>query len=105
MARPADPGRIREPVRALTGIAVVLLLLVVSVAEASHSHEEEAGSAAEFSACQLSKTPGHTTASQTPGLIGPNLVQTPAITGHQPAPAAVHFSPQRSRAPPLSVSL
>ena len=90
--------------RALTGIAAVLSLLVVSVAEASHSHEEEAGSAAECSVCQLSTTPGHPTASQTPGLTGPNLVQVPVITGHQPAPAAIHFSPHRSRAPPLSVS-
>ena len=105
MAHRADPSRIRERVRALTGIAVVLSLLVVSVAEASHSHEEECGSVAECSVCHLSKTPGHTTGSPTPGLAGPNLLQAPAITGHQPAPAAIHFSPHRSRAPPLSVSL
>ena len=104
MARWADPGRTWGRVRALTGIAAVLSLLVVSVAEASHSHEEQCGSAAECSVCLLSKTPGHTTGSQAPDLTGPNLVQAPAITGHQPAPAAIHFSPQRSRAPPLSVS-
>lgn len=104
MARRADRGRIRERVYALTGIAVVLSLLVVSVAEASHSHEEEAGSAAECSVCQLSKTPGHTTGSHTPGLADPNLHQAPAATGHRSAPAAIHFSPHRSRAPPLSVS-
>lgn len=105
MAHRADPTRIWGRVRTLTGIAVVLSLLVVSVAEASHSHEDEAGSAAECSVCQLSTTPGHTTGSPTPGLTGPNLLRAPAITGHRPAPAAIHFSPHRSRAPPLSVSL
>ena len=105
MPHRADPGRIRERAHALSGIAVVLLFLAVSVAEAFHSHEEEAGSAAECSVCQLSTTPGHTTGPQTPDLADPNLLQAPAVTGHRSAPAAVHFSPQRSRAPPLSVSL
>ena len=100
-----DPARIREWVRSLTGVAAALSLLVVSVAEAAHSHEDEAESAAECSVCHVGKTPGHTTGSYTPGLTFPNLFRVPAIAGHGPTPAALHFSPHRSRAPPLSVSL
>ena len=92
-------------VHPLTGIALALSLVVASVAEACHSHEDEAESAAECSVCQLAQTPGHATGSHTPGPTGPNLLQAPAITGPGPAPAALHFSPHRSRAPPLSVSL
>ncbi|MDE2805084.1 MAG: hypothetical protein OXN18_08070 [Gemmatimonadota bacterium] len=91
--------------RSLTGIAVALSLLVVSIAEASHWHEDEAESAAECSVCQVGKTPSYTTGSHAPGLTGPNLFRAPAIAGHAPAPAALHFSPHQSRAPPLSVSL
>ena len=105
MAHWVDPARIRRRVHALTGIAVSLSLLVVSVAEASHSHEDEAESAAECSVCQLGQTPGPATKSYTPAPTGPNLLRAPAIAGHGPAPAALHFSPHRSRAPPLSVSL
>jgi len=105
MAHWVDPASIRGRVHALTVIAVALLLLVASVAEASHSHEDETESAADCSVCQLANTPGHTTASDTPSLMGPNLLQGPTDTGHRPALAALHFSPHRSRAPPLSVSL
>ena len=105
MSHRVEPARIRGRVRALTGIAVVLSLLVASAAEASHSHEDEAESAAECSVCQLGQTPDHTTGSHTPGLTGPDLLQPPAIAGHRLAPAALHFSPHRSRAPPLAVSL
>ena len=105
MARWVDPARIRGRVHPLTGIAVVLLVVVASVAEAYHSHEGEAESAAECSVCLLGQTPGHATGSYTPGLTGPNLLQAPAITGPGPVPAALHFFPHRSRAPPLSVSL
>ncbi len=105
MAHRVDSARIRERVRALTGIAVSLSLLVVSVVEASHSHEDEAESAAECSVCQVGKTPGHTTGSQTPGLTVPGLFRAPAIAGKRLAPSALHFSPHRSRAPPLSVFL
>lgn len=104
MIHRVDPVRIRGRVHALTGLAVVLSLLVASVVEASHSHEGEAESAAECSVCQLAQTPGHMTGSNKPGLTGPNLLQTPAIAGNRPAPAALHFSPHLSRAPPLSIS-
>ncbi len=89
----------------LTGITLALSLVVASVAEACHSHEDEAESAAECSVCQLAQTPGHATGSHTPGPAGPSLLQAPAIIGHGAAPSAVHYSPHRSRAPPLSVSL
>ena len=91
--------------RSLTGIAAALSLLVVSVVEVSHSHEDEAESAAECSVCQLGKTPSHTTESHTPGLTFPNLFRAPAAATHGPPPAVIHFSPHKSRAPPLSVSL
>lgn len=100
-----DPARIRGRMRSLTGIAAALSLLVVSVAEASHSHEDETESAAECPVCQVGNTPSHTTASYAPGLTFPNLFRVPAIAGHGPIPAVLHFSPRRSRAPPLSVSL
>lgn len=105
MTHRVDPARIRGRMRPLTGIAAALALLVVSVAEASHSHEDEAESAAECSLCQAGKTPSHTTGSYAPGLTFPNLFRVPAIAGHGPAPAALHFSAHRSRAPPLAVSL
>ncbi len=105
MARLADPVRIRGRVHPLAGIAVVLTLFVASVADAFHAHEDEAESAAECSVCQLAQTPGHATKSQTPALAGPNLFRAPAVAVPGPAPAALHFSPQRTRAPPLSVSL
>ena len=105
MTHRADQAGIRGRMRSLTGIAAALSFLVVSVAEASHSHEDEAESAAECSVCQVGKTPSHTTGSYTPGPTFPNLFRAPAIAGHGPAPAALHFSPHRSRAPPLSVSL
>ena len=100
-----DPARIRGRVHAPTVIAVALSLLVASVAEASHSHEGEAESAADCSVCQLANTPSHASVSDTPSLMGPNLLQGPTVAGHRPAPAALHFSPHRSRAPPLPVSL
>ena len=105
MAHRVDPARRRGRVHALTGIAVVLSLLVAFVVEVSHSAEGEAESAAECSVCQLAQTPGHATKSYTPVLTGPDVLQAPAIAGHRPAPAALHFSPHRSPAPPLSVSL
>ena len=105
MAQLADPARIRGRVNPLTGIAVVLSVFVASVAESFHSHEDEAESAAECSVCQLAQTPGHATRWHTPALTGPNLIQAPALAEPGPAPAVLHFSPHRSRAPPLSVSL
>ena len=105
MAHRVDPGRIRVRVRALTGIAAALSFLLVSVAEASHSHTDAAGSAAACSVCQLGKRPGHTTGSYTPDPAGPNLLQAPATAGHRAAPAALHLSPHRSRAPPAGLSL
>ena len=105
MRQRVDPGRIRERVRASTGAAVALSLLVVSVAEASHSHPGAAESAAACSVCQLGHEPGQTAESSSPGVTGPHLLKAPAPDGYRPAPAAVHFSPHRSRAPPLSLSL
>ncbi len=105
MTHRVDPARIRGRMRSLTGVAAALSLLAVSVVEASHSHEDEAGSAAECSVCQVGKTPGHTTGPHAPGLTFPNLFRAPAIAGQGPVPAALHFSPHRSRAPPFSVSL
>ncbi len=105
MAHRVDPARIRGRVQALTRIAVVLALLVVSVEEAGHSHEGEAGPVAECSACLLGKTPGHTARSHTPALAGPSPLPAPATAEPRLAPATLLFSPHRSRAPPLSVSL
>ncbi len=105
MANPVDPARIRGRMHAVTRITVVFALLVVSVEEALHSHEGEAGSAAECSACLLAKTPGHTAKSHTPALTGPNLLPAPTTAAPRLAPATLLFSPHRSRAPPLSVSL
>ena len=105
MAHGIDPARIRGRVHPLTGIAVVLSLFVASVAEAFHSPEDEAESAAECSVCQLAQTPGHASKSYAPALTGPNLFHTPTIAEPGPAPAALHISPHRSRAPPLAVSL
>lgn len=105
MAHQLDPARSRGRAHPLTGIAVVLSFFVASVAEAFHSHEDEAEPAAECSVCQLAQTPGHATRSYAPILTGPNPSHAPAVTGHGPAPAALHFSPHRSRAPPISVSL
>ena len=105
MAQRVDRRRIRGRVHALTAIAVALSFLVISVAEASHSHEDETESVADCSVCQLGTRPGHTTGSHAPDLTGPNLRQAPAIAGHRPAPAVLHFSSRRSRAPPLAVSM
>ena len=106
MAHRVDPGRIRGRVHALTAIAVALSLLVVSIAEAvPHSHAGAAESAAACSVCQLGNGPGHPTGAQTPGLTSPNLGRAPANVRHRAAPATLHFSPHRSRAPPPPVSL
>ena len=107
MAQGVDRGRIRGRVHALSAIAAALSFLVVSVAEASHSHshEDQTESVADCSVCQLETRPGHTTGSHVPDLTGPNLHQAPAVSGHQPAPAVLHFSPRWSRAPPLAVSM
>ena len=105
MAHRVDPARIRGRVPAFIGIAVSLSLLVVSVVQVSHSHEREAESAAECSVCQLGKTPGHTTGSPTPNLTCPKPSEDCGLTRHRKAPVALHSSPHRSRAPPLSVSL
>ena len=106
MTRRVDRGRIRGRVHALAAIAAALSFLVVSVAEASHSHshEDEAESVADCSVCQLGTRPGHTTGSHVPDLTGPNLRQAPAIAGHRSAPAVLHFSSRRSRAPPPAIS-
>lgn len=104
MAHRVDRGRIWGRPHALTGIAVALSFLVVSIAEASHSHAG-AESAAACSVCQLGDRAGHTTGSYTPGIAGPSLRQAPVVAGHRAASAALHFSPHRSRAPPLPVSL
>ena len=105
MRQRVEPGRSQERVRAFTGVAVALSFLLVSVAEASHSHAGAAESTAACSVCQVGHEPGQTTASYSPGVTGPHLLKVPAPDGHGPVPAAVHFSPHRSRAPPLSFSL
>ena len=103
MRQRVDPGRSPERVRAFTGVAVTLSFLFVFLAEASHSHAAE--STAACSVCQLGHEPGQTTASYSPGVTGPHLLKAPAPEGHQAVPAAVHFSPHQSRAPPLATSL
>ena len=105
MPHRVDPGRVRERVHALTAIAVALSLFVVSVAEASHSHADATESAADCSVCQLGHRPGHTTGSRMPDFTRPNAHPVPAIAGRQWALAILHFSPHRSRAPPLPVSM
>ena len=105
MRQRVEPGRSRERVRAFTGVVVALSFLLVCVAEASHSHAGAAESTAACSVCQLGQEPGQTTASYSPGVTGPHLLKAPAPDGHRPVPAAVHFAPHRSRAPPLSISL
>ncbi|MDE0394151.1 MAG: hypothetical protein OYK82_05170 [Gammaproteobacteria bacterium] len=105
MRQLVDPGHIRERVRAFAGVAVALSFLLVSVAEASHSHAGAAESTAACSVCQLGHEPGQSTESYSPGVTGPHLLRAPVLDGHRPAPAALHFSPHRSRAPPLSFSL
>ena len=99
------PARIRERVRALTRIAVILLLLVASVVEAAHSHEGEAGPEAECAVCLLGKTPSHAAGSHAPALTSRNELPAPATAEPRLAPATLHLSPHRSRAPPRSVSL
>ncbi|WP_419950005.1 hypothetical protein [Candidatus Palauibacter sp.] len=105
MTHDTFPARIRGRVHALTRIAVILSLLVAFVAEASHSHEDEDGSAAECAVCLLGKAPGHTAGSHTPDLASRNELPATATAEPRLAPAALHFSPHRSRAPPRSVSL
>lgn len=105
MRQRVDPGRIRERMRAFTGVAVALSFFLVSAAEAFHSHAGAAESTAACSVCQLGHEPGQTTQSYSPGVAGPHLLSAPALDAHRPAPAAVHFSPHRSRAPPISFSL
>ena len=105
MTHDTFPARMRGRMHALTRIAVILSLLVAFVAEASHSHEDEAGPAAECAVCLLGKAPGHTAGSHAPAFTGPNLLPAASIPEPRLAPAALHFSPHRSRAPPLSASL
>ncbi len=109
MAQRVDRGRIRRRVHALAAITVALSFLVVSVAETSHSHagsdSHATESAADCAVCQFGKKPGHTTGPHTPDLTGSDVHQAPAIAGHRPVPAVLHFSPHRSRAPPLAVSM
>ena len=105
MRHRVDPRRSWGRVRALTGVVVALSFLVVSAAEASHSHAGAVESAATCSVCQLGHRPAQTTGPYTPDLTGRSLLKAPALAGHMPAPAAVHLSPPRSRAPPLHLSL
>ncbi len=104
MARRIGPERIRGRVHPFFGIAVVLSLFVGSVAVAFHSHEE-AESVAECSVCHVAQNPGLTAKPDSPSLAVLDRFQVSAVPGYDLAPAALHFSPQRSRAPPLTVSL
>lgn len=91
--------------RLLTGVPVALSLLFVGLAEGSHTHDGAADAPAACAICELPHKVGLVVSSATPSVSGPNLVPIPALRGHGLNPRAVHLSPHRSRAPPLSISL
>ena len=105
MAHLFDLAGSRERVRAMTGMAVILSLLLVQAVESSHAHESGPDSPGACSVCQVVHNPGSTIASGTPILAGSDLLRTPALPGRRFAPAIVHLTPRRSRAPPLHISL
>lgn len=105
MADQAGAGRSRGPARRLSGVLVALSLVVVGIAEGSHEHDDAADSPAECAICELSHKAEPVLSPSTLRLEGPTLVQAPALRGHGLSVGAVHFSPHRSRAPPLPISL
>ena len=105
MAHLFDLAGSRERVRATTGMVVILSLLLVHAVESSHAHESGPDSPGACSVCQVAHNPGSIIVSGTPILAGSNLLRTPALPGRRFAPAIIHLAPQRSRAPPLHISL
>lgn len=105
MANQAGAGQSRGPARLLSGVLVALSLVVVGLAEGSHEHDAATDSPAGCAICELSHKAGPVPSSTTPRLDRPALAQAPALRGQRLNAAAVRFSPHRSRAPPLPVSL
>ncbi len=95
-----NPERILKRLHAFTGRALILSLLVAPVVHIAHGHEGEDESAADCSVCQLAEAPGYTTGSYTPDPAHPASSRASMATSDREAPAALHFSPHRSRAPP-----
>ena len=105
MAHLFDLAGSRERVRAVTGMAAILSLILVHSLESSHTHDDGPDSPGACAVCQVVHNPGSTIVPGTPILAGSDLLRTPALPGRRFAPAIVHLAPQRSRAPPLHISL
>lgn len=95
----------RARVCAATRMVVVLSLLLVYSTERSHTHDGGADSPGACSVCQVAHNPGSTAVSGTPSLGGSNLQRIPALPGRRFVPSILRLAPQRSRAPPLHISL
>ena len=105
MANQVDAVGSRRHMRLLSGILVALSLVVVGLAESTHSHDDTADSLLACSICELTHKADPVVSTATPTVSGPRLVPAPALRGHRLNVRAVHLSPQRSRAPPLPISL
>lgn len=91
-------------IRALVGAAIGVSLILGITIEGTHTHTVPDLSAV----CSVCKLPNQGTPASAPGtpvIIGSGLVAAPALPGHRLIPGIVHLVPNRSRAPPLPISL
>lgn len=86
-------------------MAVIVSLHLAIYAESSHTHGNDSDLAGRCSVCQLVHEPGPTIGSGTRDILGTSSQRTPALHRHWSTPSTTDFTRNRSRAPPIVVSL
>ena len=105
MAHRLDLAVPRRRLSAAARMAVIASLHLAIYAESSHTHGDGPDLAGRCSLCQFVHDPGPAIVSGTRDILGPSSQRTPAPQRHWSTPRTTHFTPNRSRAPPVLVSL
>ena len=105
MAHRLDLAISRRCLCAAASMAVIVSLHLAIYAESSHTHGDDPDLAGRCSVCQLVHDPGPTIGSGTRDIPGPSSQQTPELHRDWSIPSITDFTRNRSRAPPIAVSL
>lgn len=105
MAHRLDPAMPRPRLWAAAWMAVIISLHLAIYAESSHTHGDGPDLAGRCSVCQLVHDPGPTIGPGTRDILGPSSQRTPEFHRHWSTPSTTDFTRNRSRAPPILVSL
>ena len=84
-------------------MAVIVSLHLAIYAESSHTHGDGPDLAGRCSVCEPVHDPGPTIVSGTRDLLRPRSQAISALHRYRFTPRTIHFTPNRSRAPPILV--